>query len=42
MSTDFPQKLRLLQIVTGCATQKEMFARFRALNPQIGYDPPQA
>lgn len=42
MSTDFPQKLRLIQIVTGCATQKEMHARFKALNPQTGYDPQRA
>ena len=42
MSIDFPQKLRLLQIVTGCPTQKEMHARFRALNPQTGYDPQRA
>ena len=42
MSIDFPQKLRLVQIVTGCATQKEMYARFKALNPQTGYDPQRA
>ncbi|MCH2396317.1 MULTISPECIES: hypothetical protein [Oceanibaculum] len=42
MSTDFPQKLRLIQIVTGCATQKEMYARFKALNPHTGYDPQRA
>ncbi|EKE78909.1 hypothetical protein [Oceanibaculum indicum] len=42
MSIDFPQKLRLIQIVTGCATQKEMYARFKALNPHTGYDPQRA
>ncbi|MBU2092252.1 MAG: hypothetical protein KKB63_16985 [Alphaproteobacteria bacterium] len=42
MSIDFRQKLRLVQIVTGCATQKEMYARFKALNPQTGYDPQRA
>lgn len=42
MSIDFPQKLRLVQIVTGCATQKEMYARFKALNPRTGYDPQRA
>jgi hypothetical protein len=42
MSIDFPQKLRLIQIIIGCATQKEMYARFKALNPQTGYDPQRA
>src|SRR3546814_9019074 len=36
---ELPRKLRLAMRVAGCATQKEMHARLKAVNPGTGYEP---
>src|SRR3546814_9298523 len=35
---ELPRKLRLAMRVAGCATQKEMNARLKAVNPGTGYE----
>lgn len=39
---ELPRKLRLAMRVVGCATQKEMHARLKTLNPNTGYEPSRA
>lgn len=38
MAHEFPAKLRLTAVVLGCATGKELCARFRAVNPATAFD----
>src|SRR5688572_12584306 len=38
MAHEFPAKLRLTAALLGCATGKELCARFRAINPARAFD----
>lgn len=42
MSEDFATKLKITAAALGCNTQKELSARFRAVNPDTPFDPTRA
>ena len=42
MASDFSQKLQLAKRVTGSTTQKELHARFLAVNPETQFEPQRA
>lgn len=42
MTRSFAEKLRLIMRVTGCDTQKALYAQIKAVNPETCYDPARA
>lgn len=42
VTQSFADKLRIILRVTGCETQKEFYAKLKAVNPETGYDPVRA